>query len=279
MIATGHRLSADAGAQALADGGNAIDAAAAAVFASWVVEPEMCGIGGTAQGVLHLAASGETVALYPARGVPAAAAEDMFELEPGLDPWGRWRKVKDDANMFGPRSIATPGALAGMSAVLDAYGSLPLARLLEPAIAHARDGFSVDGYTALTIGSHLDEILRYPPTAEIFAPGGVPPSPGSAHQAGSTIVQSDLARSLRRIAHEGAAVFHGGELARSGRAIPRVDRRDSHRSGSSRPAGARRFPGTTIHLPRIRPRLERRLLRSADAQHPRELRSGVARPR
>ena len=213
MIATGHRLSADAGAQVLADGGNAIDAAAAAVFASWVVEPEMCGIGGTAQGVLHLAASGETVALYPARGVPAAAAEDMFELEPGLDPWGRWRKVKDDANMFGPRSIATPGALAGMSAVLDAYGSLPLARLLEPAIAHARDGFSVDGYTALTIGSHLGEILRYPPTAEIFAPGGVPPSPGSAHQAGSTIVQSDLARSLRRIAHEGAAVFHGGELA------------------------------------------------------------------
>ena len=213
MICTGHRLSADAGAQVLADGGNAIDAAAAAVFASWVVEPEMCGVGGTAQGVLHLAASGETTVLYPARGVPAAAAEDMFELQPGLDPSGRWRKVKDDANMVGPRSIATPGALAGMSAVLDAHGSMPLGRLLEPAIAYARDGFSVDGYTALTIGSHLDEILRYPPTAEIFAPGGVPPRPGSAHQAGSMIVQSDLARSLQRIAHDGAAVFHGGEMA------------------------------------------------------------------
>lgn len=213
MICTGHRLSADAGAQVLADGGNAIDAAAAAVFASWVVEPEMCGVGGTAQGVLHLAASGETAILYPARGVPAAAAEDMFELEQGLDPWGRWRKVKDDANMVGPRSIATPGALAGMSAVLDAYGSMPLGRLLEPAIAYARDGFSVDGYTALTIGSHLDKILRYPPTAEIFAPGRVPPRPGSTHQAGSKIVQSDLAGSLRRIAHEGAAIFHGGEMA------------------------------------------------------------------
>ena len=213
MIGTGHRLSADAGAQVLADGGNAIDAAAAAVFASWVVEPEMCGVGGTVQGVLHLAASSETTVLYPVRGVPAAAAEDLYELESGLDPWGRWRKVKDDANMLGPLSIATPGALAGMSAVLDAYGSLPLARLLEPAIAFARDGFPVDGYTALTIGSHLDEILRYPPTAEIFAPGGVPPSPGSAHQAGSMIIQSDLARSLQRIAHEGAAVLHGGELA------------------------------------------------------------------
>ena len=141
MIGTGHRLSADAGAQVLADGGNAIDAAAAAVFTSWVVEPEMCGVGGTVQGVLHLAATGETTVLYPVRGVPAAAAEDMFELDPGLDPWGRWRKVKDDANMLGPLSIATPGALAGMSAVLDAYGSLPLARLLEPAIAFARDGF------------------------------------------------------------------------------------------------------------------------------------------
>jgi len=213
MVCTGHRLSAEVGAQVLMDGGNAIDAAAAAVFASWVVEPEMCGVGGTVQGVMHLAAGGETTVLYPVRGVPAAATEDMFELEPGLDPWGRWRKVKDDANMHGPRSIATPGALAGMSAVLDAYGSLPLARLLEPAIAYARDGFPVDGYTALTIGSHLREILRYPSTAEIFAPGGLPPSAGSAHQAGSMIVQSDLARSLDQIAHEGPTVFHGGHLA------------------------------------------------------------------
>lgn len=214
MVCTGHRLSAEVGAQVLMDGGNAIDAAAAAVFASWVVEPEMCGVGGTVQGVMHLAAGGETTVLYPVRGVPAAATEDMFELEPGLDPWGRWRKVKDDANMHGPRSIATPGALAGMGAVLDAYGSLPLARLLEPAIAYARDGFPVDGYTALTIGSHLREILRYPSTAEIFAPGGLPPSAGSAHEAGSMIVQSDLARSLDQIAHEGATVFHGGHLAR-----------------------------------------------------------------
>ena len=213
MICTGHRLSADVGAQVLADGGNAIDAAAAAVFTSWVVEPEMCGIGGTVQGVMHLASGGETSVLFPVRGVPAAATEDMFQLESGLDPWGRWRKVRDNANMHGPRSIVTPGALAGMSAVLEAYGSFPLARLLEPAIAYARDGFAVDGYTALTIGSHLDEILRYPPTAEIFAPDGLPPSPGSAHQAGSVIVQSDLARTLRRIASEGAGVFHGGELA------------------------------------------------------------------
>ena len=44
----------------------------------------MCGVGGTAQGVLHLAASGETTVLYPVRGVPSAAAEDMFELESGL---------------------------------------------------------------------------------------------------------------------------------------------------------------------------------------------------
>ena len=88
MICTGHRLSADAGAQVLADGGNAIDAAAAAVFTSWVVEPEMCGIGGTVQGVMHLASGGETSVLFPVRGVPAAATEDMFQLESGLDPWG-----------------------------------------------------------------------------------------------------------------------------------------------------------------------------------------------
>ena len=265
MICTGHRLSADAGAQVLAEGGNAIDAAAAAVFVSWVVEPEMCGLGGTVQGVLHLAASGETTVLYPVRGVPSAAAEDMFELESGLDPWGRWRKVKDDANMHGPRSIATPGALAGMSAVLDAYGSLPLARLLEPAIANARHGFPVDGYTSLTIGSHLDEILRYPPTAEIFTPGGVPPSPSSAHQDSSTLVQSDLARSLRKIAHEGAAVFHGGELADRveqylasiGGILTARDLRD--------PPVAHRFPGASVHVSGIRTGLERRLFRSAHA--------------
>ena len=213
LVASGHELSAEAGGEILRDGGNAFDAAAAAIFASWVVEPESCGLGGLGRGIVYHAESEQVRVLSSTGRVPAAATEDMFVLEEGLDPWGRWRKVKENANMIGPRSPMIPGMLAGICAVLDDFGTLPLGRLLEPAIGFAKDGIEIDGYTTLQIASNLTHLLAYPETAAIFAPDGVPLKPGAMHQAGSRLVQEDLAVSLEHIGTNGPDVFYGGELA------------------------------------------------------------------
>ncbi len=214
MIVSGHKLSAEAGARILEEGGNAFDAAAAAIFATWVVEPENCGLGGVGRGVVYNSNIDETKVLSFTGRVPAAASSNMFELQESLDPWGRWRKVKNDANMVGPKSHMVPGMLAGVCAVIDNYGTMSLGRLLEPAIDLARNGFDVDGYTALHIGNNLSRIREYPLTSEIFAPDGVPPKPGSSHQKGSTLFQKDLANTMERIAEEGPEVFYGGEIGK-----------------------------------------------------------------
>jgi len=141
------------------------------------------------------------------------ATDDMYELEEGLDPWGRWRKVKDDANMIGPRSPMIPGLLAGICEVLSSHGSMELRDLFRPAIGFARGGIPVDGYHALHVLSNFSRLLRFPETAKVFIPDGIPPRPGHLHQSGSLLVQTDLARSLELIAQQGPEVFYRGELA------------------------------------------------------------------
>jgi gamma-glutamyltranspeptidase/glutathione hydrolase len=119
MVAGGHPLEADVGVRIMQEGGNAIDAMAAAAFMAWVVEPAMCGIGGVGLVSVYLAATKEVVVVDHLHRAPLEATADMYELETGLDDWERWRRVKDNANMVGYLSIAIPGSLAGICAALE----------------------------------------------------------------------------------------------------------------------------------------------------------------
>src|SRR4051812_36848177 len=207
-IAAGHRLTAEAGAAVLADGGNAVDACIAAAFASWVAESPLTGPGAGGFMLVHRASDRSSRVL------------DFFVAVPGL---GRGRR--DDTEMeqievdfssqstqsfrIGAASCAVPGALAGLEQAHRSYGSLPWERLLEPALALARDGFELTPPQAY-LHAILDLILRH--TEEGRRVYG---RNGERLVAGDRLRQTDLATTLERIASEGAQTLYGGELGRA----------------------------------------------------------------
>ena len=145
MVATKDRLATRAGVQMLEAGGNAVDAAVAACFAIGVVEPASSGIGGGGYLVYQVGDAGGVVG-FPMRG-PLSATADMYELS-GETSVGSffWAGVVGKENIEGYRSIATPGAVAGLCRAIELHGRLPLADVMAPAISLARDGFSPSWY-------------------------------------------------------------------------------------------------------------------------------------
>lgn len=216
VVAAKHGLAAEAGLEMLRRGGNAVDAAVAAAFASGVVEPWMSGIGGGGYMVIRRGDTGEAVVVDYSLRAPLAAREDMFEIVPGrssgLFPWPL---VRDDANHQGWLSVAVPGTVAGLALALERFGRLDLATVMEPAIRLAAEGFPVTWYATLRIAVEAPLLARYPETARIFLPGGLPARPAAGEDLPpERIVQPDLAETLRRIARGGADEFYRGETAR-----------------------------------------------------------------
>ena len=195
MVVTNHPLASLAGTQILLEGGNAIDAAVAALFALCVVEPMMVGLLGG--GVAHIRhADGRHAVLDGLSTAPAAARPDMFQA-PG---------VAADANTVGPLAMAVPGALAGWCTALDRYGTAPLADVLAPAIRMAERGFTVTPYLTDCIADAAADLARDPDLAACFLPDGAPIAPGVR------LRRPDLAQTLRLVAQEGPAALHGGAL-------------------------------------------------------------------
>jgi gamma-glutamyltranspeptidase / glutathione hydrolase len=213
MVTSNHRLAAEAGAAMLARGGNAIDAAAAVSFAVGVVEPAMSGLGGRGYLVIHFAGTGRTTVIDGHERAPVAATPDMFEVvdarehpNPG---WGPEVPVVGQANIVGHRAVAVPGVLGAIALAHGRYGRLPLAAVLEPAIALAEDGFDVSVALAAMLAQHRKKLARYEATAAVFLPAGAAPAPGER------LVQRDLARTLRLLAARGPDEFYTGEIARA----------------------------------------------------------------
>ena len=216
MVVAAHALGAEVGASILQRGGNAIDAAVATAFAMTVVEPFMSSIAGGGTMLIHLAKRGETVALDFNVQAPAACHETVYPLADGVaSDLFPWRKVADDANIFGHRSVAVPGSVAGLSLALERYGTMDLADVMAPAIALARDGFVPDWYHALTMAVHAEELAAFPETARTHLRSGHyihrPPTLAD----GDRIRQPDLARSLALLAKEGPRAFYAGALGQA----------------------------------------------------------------
>ena len=200
MVVSTSSHAARAGAEMLEAGGNAIDAAVATAFAVGVTQPFSAGLGGGAFILIRLA-DGELIALDARETAPAAATRDMY-LQAGLP---------ERASVHGPLAVATPGMVAGLALVQKEYGSLPLARVLEPAIRLAAEGFALGPYQAGMAQFMRSRITadRFPETVRIqFPPEGVPAVPGTV------LVQKDLAATLRAIAAKGPSAFYTGELAK-----------------------------------------------------------------
>ena len=205
-MAAGHTLTAEAGAEVLREGGNAVDACIAAAFMSWVTESTLTSPGGGGFLLVRAASTGK-VRLYdffvaiPGHGVERPVREmDLVDVE--------FDRGTSQIFRVGGASCAVPGAIAGLEAAHRAYARLPWRRLLEPAIAVARDGHELVPAQAYLHGI-LDLILRRTEIGhEIFGPGGVP------LVAGDRLVMPDLAATLEQLAESGAEAFYAGELGR-----------------------------------------------------------------
>ena len=205
-VAAGHTLTAEAGAEVLREGGNAVDACIAAACMSWVTESTLTSPGGGGFLLVRESSTGR-VRLHdffiaiPGHGLARPPGE-MEAVDVEFD------RATSQVFRIGAASVGVPGAIAGLEAAYRAYATLPWRRLLEPAIAVAREGHVLNKPQAY-LHAILDVILRRNEAGrEIFGPEGV------RLVAGDRLVMPDLAATLELLADEGAAAFYGGELGR-----------------------------------------------------------------
>ncbi len=205
MVVTNHPLASAAGAEMLAAGGNAIDAAIAALFTLTVVEPMMVGILGGGMAHLRLADGRHVVidgqSAAPRRTGPTTYTPDPNAAPGTMDAIGR-------ANAVGPSSVATSGNLKAWCEALSRFGSFPLADVVEPAIRHASRGFRVTSYLADCAGDAAADLARDPEAARLYLLGGRP------IECGARLVNGDYAETLRTIAREGPDALYAGALGR-----------------------------------------------------------------
>lgn len=203
MVVTNHPLGSAAGAEMLAAGGNAVDAAVAALLTLTVVEPMMVGIAGG--GLSHIRMADGTNVVFDAL---SCAGADMHPAiyEPVSDEPARYMDTKDRRNNVGASAVAVPGNLRGWCDMHARFGKLPFADVVEPAIRAAARGFTVTHYLAGAINEFRADLLADPAMAAVVAPSGAPLLPGER------MVMGDYADSLRLIQREGAAALHGGAL-------------------------------------------------------------------
>ncbi len=222
VVCTNHPMATAAGAEVLLAGGNAVDAAVAALFALTVVEPMMVGL--TGGGVCHLRmASGAHVVLDGLSAAPAAAMPGMYDPVPGSPP--DERATMGRRNVIGALAVAVPAALPAWAGAVERYGTWPLADVMEPAIRLAARGFAVTHYLSGSVADAAADLAQDPDLAARFLPGGAPIA------AGARLIQGDYAETLRTVAKEGPAALHGGALggmladglARDGGIITRAD--------------------------------------------------------
>ncbi|MDB5413777.1 MAG: ggt 5 [Rubritepida sp.] len=196
MVVSNHPAASAAGAQMLAEGGNAVDAAVATLLALTVCEPMMVGVFGG--GLMHIASpDGKHEVLDGMASVPLSARPEMYE---GRDP--RRQSV-------GALSVAVPASLLAWEAGLKRHGRFSFADVAAPAIRLAERGFEASGYLHECIQETAADLRLDTHIARLFLPGGSPVP------VGARVINAALGETLRAIAKEGAAALHEGDLGSS----------------------------------------------------------------
>ena len=203
VIAAGHPQTAAAGAEVLRAGGNAVDAAVAAVLASFACEPLLTGL--AAGGYMLVALDGERTLLdffveAPGRGADPAARGELVPIDVSFG---------DAIQVFnvGPASVGTYGTPAGLAEAARGFGRLALSDLAAPAVELAREGVVVNATQAYVIEILGDIAVSTPEVAALFAPDGRLLREGDVYR------NPDLAEALVRLGDEGPAPFYSGDIA------------------------------------------------------------------
>ncbi len=200
MVTSQEALASQVGLDILKRGGNAVDAAVAVGFALAVTLPAAGNLGGGGFMLVHMAGSGETVAIDYREKAPAAATRDMFlDADGNADP---------NRSRFTPLAVGVPGTVAGLAMALQRYGTMGLAEVIAPAIRLAEEGVTVSAELSESLKASQARLTKFPSTAAIFYHDD-----GSAYLPDEILKQQDLGQSLRQIATLGPAAFYRGEIA------------------------------------------------------------------
>lgn len=202
MVVAQEEIAAEVGRDILKAGGNAADAGVAVAFALAVTLPRAGNLGGGGFMIVHDAETGETKAIDYREMAPMNADRDMFLDEAG--------EADTEKSRFTGLATGVPGTVAGMQMVLDEYGTMSLAEVLEPAIGLAQDGIVVTADLADSLKGLEDRLKKWPASEAIFFKEG-----GAFYEPGDRLVQADLAATLQRIADQGPDGFYKGETAQA----------------------------------------------------------------
>ncbi|MGH2648182.1 MAG: gamma-glutamyltransferase, partial [Ginsengibacter sp.] len=190
-------LASHVGVNILQQGGNAVDAAIATQLALAVVHPSAGNIGGGGFSVIHLK-SGENISIDYREMAPAAASRDMY-----LDANGNPQmQLSQDSHL----ASGVPGSVAGIVACMK-YAKLPFKKLIQPAIDLAENGFVLSEAEARDLNATKDQFIKLNTTTPIFVKE-------AGWKAGDTLIQKDLANTLKRIRDNGMKGFYEGETAK-----------------------------------------------------------------
>jgi gamma-glutamyltranspeptidase / glutathione hydrolase len=196
MVATSHVQASVAGAQILARGGSAVDAAIAANAVLGVTEPMMNGMGGDLFAIYWDAKAGKLYGLNASGWAPRGLNIEHL-------------KAKGATSMPGAGidSVTVPGAVAGWHALHELFGRAAWKDLFQSAISYADDGYPVPEIIASYWTESADWLANDPEAQKVYLPGGKPPVVGQVFQ------NHDLAKALRLVAENGADAFYKGEIA------------------------------------------------------------------
>jgi gamma-glutamyltranspeptidase/glutathione hydrolase len=196
IVAASQTLASQAGARVLEDGGNAIDAAIAANATLGVVEPAMNGIGGDLFAIIYDAKTKKLYGLNASGWTPAALTAELLA-----------QKGIKDMNRAGVQRVTVPGAVAGWQMLHDKFATMPLERLLAPAIYYAESGYPVTEIISEEWAAAAKTRASLPGFKDTYMPGGRAPATGEIFK------NPALAASLKLVAEHGRDGFYKGPLA------------------------------------------------------------------
>jgi gamma-glutamyltranspeptidase / glutathione hydrolase len=198
MVVSANKLASKVGVEILKEGGNAIDAAVAVGFALAVTYPYAGNIGGGGFMVIHLQDGTNTTIDFREKA-PFTAYRNMY-----LDKDGN---VIENMSLEGVSSVGVPGSVAGLIYALEKYGTMPLAKVIQPAIDLAENGWTLKSEDAESFYNFLEVFNKYPSSYNVFTNNGMP------YKEGDLFKQPELAWTLKQIRDKGVDGFYKGKVS------------------------------------------------------------------
>jgi len=201
LVVAQEALASQVGLTILQQGGNAADAAVAVGFALAVTLPQAGNLGGGGFMLVHDAARKQSEALDFRETAPATVGRDFYLNERG--------EVDETRLRHSHQAAGVPGTVAGLALAHQRHGRLPWQSLVEPAIRLAEPGIPVSPELARSLQEARERMAPWPASRKVFFKAD-----GAAYLPGETLVQPDLAESLKLIAEQGPSAFYEGDIAR-----------------------------------------------------------------